>query len=433
MLAAVCGVLAAYVLYGPGRISALWSRIEPRASADEIRQAVAGDVHEGAVRAGLLSAAVFAVAWNLDLGASAGLWLGAALVEAYRDRHRVDGFVCVDEEVRPWAATAKEWALRRKGIDVATRGSSVERLLPLFGPLAPTLLYVREDEEKRAKKVLRRVVGPDKKVTEETVPVRVERARGPSVAVNAALALAALGGAAWVHVESLVQKAEDHARGPVTPVRFELRYVDDDHDLIAGNPRELELAADARGERLLVRSENVPLGPGRQEPRPYVIIEPLPHEPIERTRDRVAASLAANVPSGKKLAWGRVTELDIETDRFVETGMRSWVLGDVVLTERDVVDAATTQDDSEPGMISVSIELTQDGGARFEEATARSVGRRIALLVDDEVMTAPVVQGVISGGSLRVTMGRGDPEAKRREAEELARRLRGAGAASRRQ
>ncbi|NUO53700.1 MAG: hypothetical protein HOV80_33040, partial [Polyangiaceae bacterium] len=400
-LAAFCGVAAAYLLFGPGRIAALWGRVEPRASADEIHQAVAGEVREGAVRSGLLAAAVFAIVWNLDLEASSGLWLGAALVEIYRDRRRSETLVCIDEDVRPWAAVAKETGLRREDVDVVTRGSAVERLVPLIGPIAPTLLYTTVDQEKRARKILRRIVGPEKKAAADVVPVRVERSRSPSVAVNVALAVAALGGAAWAHVDGLVQKSEDQAEGPVTPIRFELRYVEDDEELVRGDKREFELAADARGERAFVQIENVPVGGGQVRAQGYVVIEPLPNEPIEKMRERVAASLAPNVPSGKKLGWGRMTKFDRETDNFVATGLRTYVLGDVVLTERDVLDAAAheNEDLGDPDGVDVSINFTKDGGDRFEQATARYVGRRIALLVDDEVMSAPVVQGVISGGS----------------------------------
>lgn len=421
-VAALCGVAAAYLLFGPGRIATLWSRIEPNASADEIQQAVAGDVREGAVRAGLLSAAIFAIGWNLDPDASSGLWLGVALVEAYRDRRRSERLSCVDEEVRPWAAVAKEWALRRGDVDVVTRGSAVGRLIPLIGPIAPTVLYVPEQEAERARTILGRIVGPEKTAAADVVPVRVERSRSPSLAVTAALAIAALCGAAWVHFDGLVQQARDEAQGPVAPIRFEVRYVEDETEIVRSDVRSLELGADTAAIRL----EDVPLGPGRNEPHAYLVIEAMPNEPLDKMRDRVAESLAPRIPTGTTLAWGRVAELDIETDRFVETGLRTYLLGDVILTERDVIDATAIEDIDGPSGVSVSIQFTKDGGARFEEATARSINRRIALLVDDEIMSAPVVMSAISGGNARITMGRGDPEEMRREANELARRLRGA-------
>ena len=69
----------------------------------------------------------------------------------------------------------------------------------------------------------------------------------------------------------------------------------------------------------------------------------------------------------------------------------------------------------------VGVELTPAGGKRFEEATAANIGRRIAILVDGMVQTAPRVLSPITGGRLSISMGSGDGEG---EAERVAKALR---------
>lgn len=93
---------------------------------------------------------------------------------------------------------------------------------------------------------------------------------------------------------------------------------------------------------------------------------------------------------------------------------------DLILSTADVEDARV-QSDEMTGQPVVMLELTSEGATRFGAATARHLRRALAIVVDGEVLSAPIVQSRIDGGRVQITLGAaGDPEATRREAAALA-------------
>ena len=85
--------------------------------------------------------------------------------------------------------------------------------------------------------------------------------------------------------------------------------------------------------------------------------------------------------------------------RDQDTGM-AYVLGEVYVTGSELADASATVD--ELGQPAVSIRFNREGAAAFEEATAANIGRQIAIVLDDVVISAPVVQSRI-GAEGRIT------------------------------
>ncbi len=63
----------------------------------------------------------------------------------------------------------------------------------------------------------------------------------------------------------------------------------------------------------------------------------------------------------------------------------------------------------------VSFTLTSDGGARFEQVTGANIGKQIAIILDEKVQSAPVVEDRISRAQGGVIRGRFTPE----EADDL--------------
>ncbi len=73
----------------------------------------------------------------------------------------------------------------------------------------------------------------------------------------------------------------------------------------------------------------------------------------------------------------------------------------------------------------VGFELTPEGSKQFAEITERNIKKPIAIFFDGELISAPVVQNVISTGSGQITMGGGgDLKKSEEEALSLARYLR---------
>mgnify|MGYP001602951375 CR=1 FL=1 len=64
------------------------------------------------------------------------------------------------------------------------------------------------------------------------------------------------------------------------------------------------------------------------------------------------------------------------------------------------------------GQSEVSLEFDDVGAKLFEELTARNVGKQIAVFLDNELITAPVVQEKISGGRAQITGNFSITEAK---------------------
>ncbi|MFC1710208.1 protein translocase subunit SecD [Patescibacteria group bacterium] len=59
--------------------------------------------------------------------------------------------------------------------------------------------------------------------------------------------------------------------------------------------------------------------------------------------------------------------------------------------------------DQSTGKPSISLEFTTEGGELFEELTERNVSKNLPILLDGAVLSAPVVQEKISGGSAQIT------------------------------
>ena len=84
-----------------------------------------------------------------------------------------------------------------------------------------------------------------------------------------------------------------------------------------------------------------------------------------------------------------------------EEAGRYYLLGPVLLSGKDLTNAEVTPDNL--GRMGVSLEFNSEGARLFEEATARLVGRQLAIVLDNVVISAPVVQDRISGGHAQIT------------------------------
>lgn len=75
--------------------------------------------------------------------------------------------------------------------------------------------------------------------------------------------------------------------------------------------------------------------------------------------------------------------------------------GEVVLTGTDVADAsAASNSNRETGAVEyvVSLTLTEEGATKFATATSENLNKQIAIIYDEEVISAPTVQAVITDG-----------------------------------
>ena len=90
-------------------------------------------------------------------------------------------------------------------------------------------------------------------------------------------------------------------------------------------------------------------------------------------------------------------------ETIVSADGESWLVErEPLLTNAHVEHAETmlTQ-----GQIVLQVRFTPEGSEILAEATARSVGRPLAIVVDGEVLSAPVIRAPISGGAARIEGG----------------------------
>jgi protein-export membrane protein SecD len=76
--------------------------------------------------------------------------------------------------------------------------------------------------------------------------------------------------------------------------------------------------------------------------------------------------------------------------------------------------------DQEQNRPYVALNFKASGAKIFEDITGKNIGRRLAIVLDGNVYSAPVIQGRIGGGSAQITLGAGDYDTVMREARDLA-------------
>lgn len=86
--------------------------------------------------------------------------------------------------------------------------------------------------------------------------------------------------------------------------------------------------------------------------------------------------------------------------------------GDVLLTGSDV-EKATVGSDQESGSPVVSLELNSSGKPKFADATETYLGQKISIYMDEEELSSPTVQSVISDGKATITGSSSIDEAKK--------------------
>lgn len=85
--------------------------------------------------------------------------------------------------------------------------------------------------------------------------------------------------------------------------------------------------------------------------------------------------------------------------------------GNVVLTGKDLKDAKAQITSGNQAV--VGLEFNDEGGQKFADLTARNIGKQITIVLDGDVLTAPVVQEAITGGRAQISGSRSIEEAER--------------------
>ena len=118
---------------------------------------------------------------------------------------------------------------------------------------------------------------------------------------------------------------------------------------------------------------------------------------VDETHD-LNSALQGNVPPGSEVLYG--IKEDPETRRVIKTPYL--IKKRTLLTGAQLTDAKV-QIDSQYNEPYVSINFDKKGGRDFERITGANVKKRLAIVLDNKVYSAPVIQEKISGGQARIT------------------------------
>jgi preprotein translocase subunit SecD len=190
--------------------------------------------------------------------------------------------------------------------------------------------------------------------------------------------------------------------------RLEFKILDDDADFIG----KLDETAHPLPEGASVQNESAPVGLNPQggakyAPSHFLRMVKKPDETIADCGKRLKAWAAtAGIPDDHQLAWGQAT--DPNTGKPLPDAIRTYyVYRRADVTGEYITDAIATPDQSKgPGNDwYVALSFSPAGADKFKMITGANVKRRFAIMLDDRVDSAPVIQTEIGGGHAQITLG----------------------------
>jgi preprotein translocase subunit SecD len=99
----------------------------------------------------------------------------------------------------------------------------------------------------------------------------------------------------------------------------------------------------------------------------------------------------------------------------------TFLVDKVVPLTGDTLTNANAQQNTSDNAVEVAFQFDSQGAKDLEELTSKNVNRRMAVVLDDNVVVAPTIQEKIGGGSGRITLSRrGDVQERLKEAHLLA-------------
>lgn len=304
-------------------------------------------------------------------------------------------------------------------------GAATNVMLQSFGPYAPATILVPRTEAERAAKILRHLLlgeaAPEPRGDERATPAPASAMPTPLRTRLGALAATLLVAGGLLGVASVKPPPPAERR----PAKLEVVAIADGDDPFTP-ARNLEhlMPSGELPDALELPLERAPIGLGELGERDtrsvsFARVSLLTGESVDDAIRRGDAWVRRiQLPPGKRFAWEPSSDWDDENGKFVPSGARTFVLeGEPVLTNKDIVEAlpAVNSVSGTPDVY-IAITLTPEAGQRFARFTRERVNRRVAILLDGRVNSAPVIKTAIDGGKISITMGAYDFEKQMKEA-----------------
>ncbi len=144
-------------------------------------------------------------------------------------------------------------------------------------------------------------------------------------------------------------------------------------------------------------------------------------EPFSVYVGKLNEFLKGKLPEGDEVAFERNKSTASGGGSSSEEATRvPYLLHSKVEVTGDDLQDASVQIDPESRKPAVGFSLNPHGANLFDHLTAEHIGHRLAIVLDNLVHSAPVIQTRIGGGKGQITVGRGSEDDSLREAKDLA-------------
>lgn len=127
-------------------------------------------------------------------------------------------------------------------------------------------------------------------------------------------------------------------------------------------------------------------------------------------------NLVNDLPKGYEIAFSKT----LNKNTNVVTDLEPYLVEVGAPLTGEELQEAIVRIDQQQNRPYVGLEFKPQGAKIFEEITGANIGKRLAIVLDGNVYSAPVVQGRIAGGSAQITLGAGDYNSTMMEARDLA-------------
>ncbi len=126
------------------------------------------------------------------------------------------------------------------------------------------------------------------------------------------------------------------------------------------------------------------------------------------------------IPANRAIGYHKKQAQDEAGNPTPDVSWRTYYLERVAGITGEYVDNAMVLDDDQSGQPYVSLSFNQAGATKFGDLTEKNVKRHMAIVLDDKVNSAPIIQEKIGGGQARITLGGYDAYPKlRAEAQDM--------------
>lgn len=198
-----------------------------------------------------------------------------------------------------------------------------------------------------------------------------------------------------IEIPGADQEMFDYIRGIITrTARLDFKVVDDEADFVRNIP-ESELP-----EGITKEAETVTAG----EQAGRVVSYYLKAEGRD-ARQRLSEYVETlDVPEDHQLLLGR-TDVGPDAGEGVEAWRTYYLYQTAEVTGEDISDAFVGFDPQNQQKPMVMLQFNPEGADAFERLTGRNVKRRMAIVLDDRVESAPVINERIGGGRAQITLG----------------------------